>query len=67
MTEEDALDELTRLDFGAAMTDDERRHFENTLILRAYVRGWTGDPLCQPAVDVLAAYRQMRSEREAGR
>jgi len=67
MTEEDALQELARLDVAAAMTDDERRHFENTLILRAYVRGWTGDPLCQPAVDVLAAYRQMRSERDEAR
>lgn len=47
----------------AAMTDDERRHFENVLTLRAYVLGWTGDPLCQPIESVRAAYLQMRQER----
>jgi hypothetical protein len=35
------------------------------LVLRAYVRGWTGDPLCQPPSAVLAAFRQMRRERTA--
>ena len=66
MTEADALAELTRLDgeFGQ-MVEDERRHFENLLYLRAMIRGWTGDPLCQPATSVLAVYRQMRTEREA--
>ena len=66
MTEAEALDELTRLDeeFGQ-MPEDERRHFENLLYLRAMIHGWTGDPLCQPATSVLAAYRQMRTEREA--
>ena len=29
------------------------------------VKGWTDDPLCQPAPSVLAAYRQMRTERGA--
>ena len=48
MTEEQALAELTREDAFDLMTDDERRRFENILILRAYVRGWTGDALCQP-------------------
>ena len=62
MTEEQALAEFTREDAFDLMTDDERRRFENILILRAYVRGWTGDPLCQPATSVLAAYRQMRRE-----
>ena len=47
----------------AAMSDEERRHFENLLTLRAYVRGWTGDPLCQPFDSVSAAFRQMRQER----
>ncbi len=65
MTEAEALDELTRLDeaFGQ-MAKDERQHFENLLYLRAMIHGWTGDPLCQPAIAVLAAYRQMREERE---
>ena len=56
MTEADALAELTRLDgeFGQ-MVEDERRHFENLLYLRAMIHGWTGDPLCQPATSVLAA------------
>ena len=63
MTEHDALHELERLDFPDAMTDAERLHFENLLTLRAYIRGWTGDPLCQPADQVLMAYRQMQSER----
>jgi len=66
MTEAEALAELTRLDkeFGQ-MTEDERRHFENLLYLRAMIHGWTDDPLCQPAPSVLAAYRQMRTKREA--
>lgn len=62
MTEEEALAQLTREDAFERITNDERRRFENILILRAYVRGWTGDPLCQPATSVLAAYRQMRRE-----
>jgi hypothetical protein len=65
MTEAEALNELTRLDeeFGQ-MSEDERRHFENLLYLRAMIHGWTGDPLCQPATSVLGAYRQMRAERD---
>jgi hypothetical protein len=65
MTEAEAMTELTRLDneFGP-MVEDERRHFENLLHLRAMIHGWTGDPLCQPATSVLAAYRQMRAERD---
>jgi hypothetical protein len=51
-------------EFGQ-MVGDERRHFENLLYLRAMIHGWTDDPLCQPATSVLAAYRQMRTEREA--
>ena len=39
MSEEQALDELTREDGFDRMTDAERRRFENNLILRAYVRG----------------------------
>ena len=64
MTEAEALAELTRLDgeFGQ-MVEDERRHFENLLYLHAMIHGWTGDPLCQPATSVLAAYQQMRTER----
>ena len=66
MTEAEAMAELTRLDeVFEQMTDGERRHFENLLYLRAMIHGWTGDPLCQPATSVLAAYRQMRTEREA--
>ena len=65
MTDVEAMAELTQLDreFGQ-MTEDERRRFENLLYLRAMVRGWTGDPLCQPATAVLAAYREMREEQE---
>jgi hypothetical protein len=66
MTEVEAMAELERLDSEfAAMTNDEHRHFESLLYLRAMVRGWTGDPLCQPASSVLAAYRQLRAERGA--
>ncbi len=66
MTEDQAFVVLTRMEeeFGQ-MADDERRHFENLLYLRAMIRGWTGDPLCQPATSVLAVYRQMRTERGA--
>ncbi len=66
MTEDQAFVELTRMEeeFGQ-MADDERRHFENLLYLRAMIPGWAGDPLCQPATSVLAAYRQMRTERGA--
>ena len=65
MTDVEAMAELTRLDreFGQ-LTEDEHRRFENLLYLRAMVRGWTGNPLYQPATAVLAAYRQMREERE---
>jgi hypothetical protein len=48
MTEEQALAELEREQFPDVMSESERTHFENLLVLRAYVRGWTGDPLCQP-------------------
>ena len=66
ITEAEAMAELTRLDeaFGQ-MAEDDRRHFENLLYVRAMIRGWTGDPLCQPATSVLGAYRQMRAERDA--
>lgn len=66
MTEAEAMAELTWLDTEfARLSEEEHRHFENLLYLRAVVRGWTGDPLCQPATSVLAAYRQMRAERSA--
>jgi hypothetical protein len=66
MTEDEALAELGRLEQAhGPMTQAERRHFENLLTLRAHVAGWTGDPLCQPASVVLAAYRQMRAEKVA--
>ena len=65
IAEAEAMAELARLDgeFGQ-MREDEHRHFENLLYLRAMIRGWTGDPLCQPATSVLAAYREMRAERD---
>jgi hypothetical protein len=64
MTEAEAIAELERLDGEfAQMSEEEHRHFESLLYLRAMIRGWTGDPLCQPASSVLAAYRQMRAER----
>jgi hypothetical protein len=63
MTENEALAALEAVGFPDVMCDAERAHFENLLILRAYVRGWTGDPLCQPASSVLVAFRQMRRER----
>jgi hypothetical protein len=65
IAEAEAMTELARLDgeFGQ-MSEDEHRHFENLLYLRAMIRGWTGDPLCQPATSVLAAYREMRAERD---
>jgi hypothetical protein len=66
MTEAEAMAELERLENEfARMTEEERRHFENLLYLRAMVRGWTDDPLCQLASSVLAPYRQMRAERHA--
>jgi hypothetical protein len=57
------LDQLLELGRKFPMQGDDQRHFENILILRAYVLGWTGDPLEQPAASVLAAYRQMLSEK----
>jgi hypothetical protein len=67
MTETEAVAELERLEKAdGPMSDGDRKQFENLLCLRAYVRGWTGDPLQQPAPDVLAAYRQMRAEQAAG-
>jgi hypothetical protein len=64
MTEAETIAELERLDGEfAQMSEEEHRHFENVLYLRAMIRGWTGDPLCQPASSVLAAYRQMHAER----
>ena len=38
MTEDDALAALEREFFPASMTEAERQHFENLLVLRAYVR-----------------------------
>jgi hypothetical protein len=66
MTEAEALAELERLEAAhGSLTGTDRQHFENLLTLRAYVLGWTGDPLSQPASVVLAAYRQMRDEKAA--
>ncbi len=66
MTEAEAMAELEQLDAEfAQMSHNEHRHFENLLYLHAMVHGWTGDPLCQPASSVLAAYRQLRAERGA--
>jgi hypothetical protein len=64
VTEAEALAELERLErVDGPMTQAERRQLENLLTLRAHVIGWTGDPLCQPAHAVLAAYRQMQGEK----
>ncbi len=64
MTEAEAMAELKRLDSEfAQLREEEHRRIENLLYLRAMIHGWTGDPLCQPANSVLAAYRQMRAER----
>jgi hypothetical protein len=64
MTEAEAVAELERLDREEGpLGEADQRHLENLLTLHAYVRGWTGDPLAQPATAVLAAYRQMRREK----
>lgn len=65
MTEEEAAYELTILEpVFASLTPDERRQFENELYLRAYVRGWTGDPLLQPAATVVSAIRAVLAKRK---
>lgn len=64
MTDAEALAELERLEQAdGPMNEGDRKCLENLLCLRAYVTGWTGDPLQQPAAAVLAAYRQMRQEK----
>jgi hypothetical protein len=59
MTEQEILAEIESY---PEMTETERAALESNLYLRAYILGWTGDPLCQPASSVLAAVRQVRSE-----
>jgi hypothetical protein len=51
--------------YEAAFTPAHYRAFENALCLRAYVTGWTGDPLKQPAGVVLSAARQVMAETSA--
>lgn len=65
MTEPEALKEIEEFDrLHGPLNDEDRRHFENILTLKAYVRGWTGDPLEQPPTAVLGALRQMLAEKE---
>jgi hypothetical protein len=61
--EKAALAELERIQQQNPPSDDDLQHLESILVLRAYVLGWTGDPLQQPATSVLAAYRQMLGEK----
>jgi hypothetical protein len=63
MTDDEIIDELDLL--TKQFTDADFQHFENVMILRAYVLGWTGDPLNQPARSVLAAARQVIAEGNA--
>lgn len=65
MTEEEAACELTKLEpMFASLTPDELRQIENELYLRAYVQGWTGDPLLQPATTVVSAIRAVLAKRK---
>lgn len=61
--EAEAFEQLMELGRQYPMDDADLKHFENNLILRSYVLGWTGDPLKQPPSSVLAAYRQMLTEK----
>ena len=65
MSEKEAACELTRLEPEfTSFSPDEQRQFENELYLRAYVRGWTGDPLQQPAATVVSAIRAVIARRQ---
>ena len=61
ITETEAAAELARLQ-RHQMTDEEQWWFDKLLRLRAYAKGWYGNPLLQPATSVLHAHRTARVE-----
>ncbi|MDO8544590.1 MAG: hypothetical protein Q7S40_29465 [Opitutaceae bacterium] len=60
-TEKAAADELDRL--HGTLTKAELDQLESRLRLRANIKGWTGDPLRQPAADVLLEIKYIISRR----
>jgi hypothetical protein len=67
-----AVEAMTQAEIAVELIDAEGKftsadydQLENNLILRAYVLGWTGDPLQKPAEAVLAAVRQTLREKPA--
>ena len=62
LREFEIVEELRRL--NAQFSDADFDALETNLVLRAYILGWTGDPLKQPPETVLAAARQVLEERD---
>jgi hypothetical protein len=60
LTETAALAEIGRISRENPFTEREFDALEEKLKLIAAVRGWTGDPLRQPASSVLGAIRAIR-------
>jgi hypothetical protein len=58
MTEQEMIAEVESY---PPLANWERQRLENELYLNHYIRGWTGDPLCQPARVVLAIMRRIKS------
>jgi hypothetical protein len=63
MTEQEIIAEIETY---PELNHHTRACLEHALCLCAYIRGWTGDPLCQPANSVLAALRQIYSHGDGG-
>jgi hypothetical protein len=59
MTEQEIMAEI---DGYPELNHQTRARLEHHLHMRAYILGWTGDPLCQPAAMVLASLRQVFKE-----
>jgi hypothetical protein len=58
MTEAEMMAEVESL---PELTAAQRNKLENELYLIHYIRGWTGDPLCQPVRVVLAVLRRIQA------
>ena len=58
MTEEEMMAEVETY---PELTESDRKKLEHDLYLNYYIRGWTGDPLCQPVRSVLAILRRIHN------
>ena len=56
MSEREIMEEI---DNYPELTEATRAELEHDMTLYSYVRGWTGDPLCQPPQVVLAILRKI--------